>query len=158
MTAIRINHAERKIILSSAFEKKASIPGTNEYLQLQTTRNDNLGYALVTRKFKANTAQEHYRGLTYDYMREYISTHEADAAPILAELEEMIGISKAHSLGKRYPTIKAWFLDRYPAFAQFGMTEVQVQEYRDSKKVVDLREGGSSAASAESADPLDKVS
>lgn len=121
MTAIRINYAESKIILSSAFEKKAFVPGTVEYAQLRTVRNDYPDFALVTRKFKTNTAQEHYRGLTYDFMREYIGSHEKDAKVVLAELEEMIGISKAHSLHKRYPTIKAWFLERYPAVAEFGM-------------------------------------
>ena len=122
MTAIKVNYAERKIILSSAFAKKCFIPGSVEYAQLQAVRADYPDFALVTRKFKANTAQEHYRGLTYDFMREYIGTHEKDAKVVLAELDEMIGISKAHSLHKRYPTIKAWFLERYPAIAEFGMT------------------------------------
>lgn len=123
MTAIKVNYAERKILLSSAFVKRAFIPGTDEYKALQSVRSDYPDFALVTRKFKTNTAQEHYRGLTYNFMRDYISTHEADAKPVLAELEEMIGISKAHSLHKRYPTIKAWFLERYPAIAEFGMTK-----------------------------------
>ena len=123
MTAIRVDYSDRKIVLSSAFEKKAFVPGTVEYAQLQAVRTDYPDFALVTRKFKTNTAQEHYRGLTYDFMREYIGTHEKDAKVVLAELEEMIGISKAHSLHKRYPTIKAWFLERYPAIAEFGMTK-----------------------------------
>ena len=121
MTAIKVNYAERKIILSSAFVKKAFIHGTDEYKALQSVRSDYPDFALVTRKFKTNTAQEHYRGLSYDFMREYIGSHEKDSKPVLDELEEMIGISKAHSLNKRYPTIKAWFLERYPAIAEFGM-------------------------------------
>ena len=123
MTAIKVNYAERKIILSSAFAKKCFTPGSVEYTQLQAVRADYPAFALVTRKFKTNTAQEHYRGLTYDFMREYIGSHEKDAKVVLAELEEMIGVSKAHSLHKRYPTIKAWFLERYPAIAEFGMTK-----------------------------------
>ena len=75
----------------------------------------------MTRKFKTNTKQEHYRGLTYDFMREYIKSHEADPKPVLHELEEQIGISKCHSRNKRYPSIKAWFLERYPEIARFGM-------------------------------------
>ena len=121
MTAMHVNYAERKIILSSAFAKKAFTPGTDEYRQLQAVRNDYPDFVLKTRQFKTNTTQERYRGLTYDFMRDYIRTHESDPKPVLAELDEMIGISRCHSLGKRYPTIKAWFLERYPEIAEFGM-------------------------------------
>ncbi len=56
-----------------------------------------------------------YRGLTYNYMKAYIASHESEenAEVVLAELEEMILISKCHSMGYRYPTIKAWFLEKY---------------------------------------------
>ncbi len=121
MTAIRVDYAKGKIILSSAFVKKAFVPGTVEYNTLQSVRKDFPDFGIVTRKSKTNAAQEHYRGLTYDYMRDYISTHEKDAKTVLAELDEMIGISKCHSTCKRYPTIKAWFLERYPSVAEFGM-------------------------------------
>ncbi len=121
MTSIKVDYAGRKIILSSAFVKRAFIPNTDEYDALQAVRALHPGFTLATREFKKNTKQEHYRGLTYDFMRDYIASHEMDPKPVLAELEEMIGNSKAHSLGKRYPTIKAWFLDRYPAIAEFGM-------------------------------------
>ena len=122
MTAIRVDYAGRKIVLSSAFEKKAFVAGTVEYETLQSVRALHPGFSLETRQFKKNTKQEHYRGLTYDFMHDYIAAHEKDAKPVLKELDEMIGISKAHSLNKRYPTIKAWFLERYPEIAEFGMS------------------------------------
>lgn len=136
MTAMKVNYADRKIVLSSAFVKKAFNPSTDEYRQLQAVRNDYPDFALVTRKFKTNTAQEHYRGLTYDFMREYIRTHETDDK-VLAELEEMIGISQAHSLGKRYPTIKAWFLERYPAIAAFGMSAASKETAPEGSNVIE---------------------
>ena len=123
MKAIVIDYAHSSISISSAFAKKAFTPGTEEYRQLIAARKDFPEFRLVTRKFKTNTKQEHYRGLSYPFMREYIGTHEKDAKVVLAELDEMIGISKAHRLHKRYPTIKAWFLERYPAIAEFGMTK-----------------------------------
>ena len=133
MTAIRVNYADHKIILSSAFEKKALIPGTAEYESLQSVRRDHPGFSLVTRQFKTNTKQEHYRGLTYGYMRDYITSHDQNAETALDELNELIGISKCHSLGKRYPTIKAWFLDRYPEVAKFGMGVDELAEKRDEQ-------------------------
>ncbi len=159
MKPITVNYAKSEIIISSAFGKKAFTPGTAEYAQLQAVRRDFEGFTLVTRQFKTNTTQERYKGLTYDYMKWYILTYDKEnASAVLPVLEKKLDIAQAHSKGKRYPTIKAWFLESYPEFTEFGMTDEQVQEYRDSKKVVNLREGGSSAASAESADPLDKAS
>lgn len=129
MKNIFVDYAHSSISISSAFAKKALIPGTAEYAQLMNVRKDFPEFRLVTRQFKTNTKQEHYRGLTYDFMREYISTHEKDAERVLAELDNQIDITKCHSLGKRYPTVKAWFLEHYPAIAEFGMaTPKQNQE------------------------------
>ena len=100
MTAIRVIYDERRIVLSSAFEKKAFVPGTVEYDMLQAVRRDYPDFTLAVRKFKTNTKQEHYRGLDYEFMHDYIKSHEADANPVLEELDEMIGISKCHSRGK----------------------------------------------------------
>ena len=135
MTAIYVNYAERKIVLSSAFVKRAFTPGTEEYRQLQAVRNDYPDFVLKTRQFKTNTKQERYRGLNYDFMRDYIRKHEPKetAQSVLDELEDQIGISKCHSVGKRYPTIKAWFLKRYPEIAEFGMDEKQLAKWREKQ-------------------------
>ena len=41
---------------------------------------------------------------------------------VAKELKHMIEISKCHSI--RYPTIKKWFLAKYPEVAKFGTIEV----------------------------------
>ena len=151
MKAIVIDYAHSSISLSSAFAKKALIPGTDEYAQLQSVRKDFPEFRLVTRQFKTNTKQEHYRGLTYDYMRDYISKHEEDAKPVLAELEKEIGISKCHSLGKRYPTIKKWFLETYPAVAEFGMDEEQLAKWRE-KQAAEAAKAGEGSEESEAAE------
>ncbi len=139
MTPIKVNYSEGKIVLSSAFAKKCFTPCTAEYALLQSVRNDNPGFVLETRQFKTNTKQEHYRGLTYGYMRDYISSHEKDPKPILDELDDQIGISKCHSLHKRYPTIKAWFLKRYPEIAEFGIEPTaQEESSKEESNVTEL--------------------
>ena len=134
MKNIFVDYAHNNISISSAFAKRAFIPGTAEYAQLKSVRNDFPNFALVTRKFKTNTAQEHYRGLGYEFMRDYIRSHEADPKPVLEVLDEMIGISKCHSLNKRYPTIKAWFLKRYPDVVTFGMTDEELAKWKEKHK------------------------
>lgn len=137
MKPIKINNKERKITLSSAFEKKAFIPGTAEYELLQSVRHDFVGFELETRQFKKNTKQEHYKGLTYDFMRWYIQKVEGDNAPeVLAVFDKKLDIAKAHSTGRRYPIIKSWFLNTYPEFAEFGMTEEEIQKYRANREQI----------------------
>ena len=140
MTAIKILYEEKEVVISSSFQKKASTYGTYEYDTLQEVRCSHPDFKITVRQFKTKTSQERYKGLTYDYMRGYITKVEGDNAPaVLNELENLIGISKCHSKGKRYPTIKKWFLDRYPEVAKFGIVE-------DEEKVVDMLTSEKSAA------------
>ncbi len=136
MKPITINYPERTITLSSAFERKAFTPGTSEYAQLMEVRHEFPDFRLATRKFKTNTKQDRYKGLTYDYMREYIKKYDEHPVEVLAVFEKKLDISEGHSDNKRYPTIKSWFLERYPDYAEFGMTAEQIQEYRDNKVVL----------------------
>ena len=39
----------------------------------------------------------------------------------------MILISKCQQQSLRYPTIKSWFLDKYPEVAKFGTVEAQYE-------------------------------
>ncbi len=135
MKNIIVDYRNGKIILSSAFEKKAFTPGTAEYAQLMEVRHEFPDFHLDTRQFKTNTKQDRYKGLTYDYMRWFIGKVESEenAPAVLEGLESLIALSKGHSTCKRYPTVKKWFLNRYPEFAEFGMTDEQVQKYRAEK-------------------------
>ena len=81
MKSITVNYSESTIVLSSAFEKKAFTPGTAEYAQLMEVRHEFPNFRLSTRQFKTNTKQDRYKGLTYDYMRWYVSQVEGENAP-----------------------------------------------------------------------------
>lgn len=54
-------------------------------------------------------------------MKDYILSHGTDDD--LHTYEEMRLISKCHSKAFRYPTIKGWFLERFPEIKQFGVRE-----------------------------------
>lgn len=152
----KIDHTNRRIIMDRTFAKNSEIVGSTEYNQLQACRKDYPSYTVVRREIKKNPNQERYGGLTYRYMEEYIMTHESKETvkAVLSEFSEMLLISRGHSKAFRYPTIKRWFLLRYPEFAMFAVESAEDQEV----KVFELRDSGSSASSAESADPLDKAS
>ncbi len=121
-SAIRINHFDKEILISKSFQKAAMNPTSKEYAELMEVMNNHPTYKLAQRVIKKNTQKETYAGLTYEYMRDYIilnSTPEEETAAV-AEFDEMIHISKCHSKAQRYPTIKKWFLEKYPEIEMFG--------------------------------------
>lgn len=135
----KIDHTNRRIIMDRTFAKNSEIVGSIEYNQLQTCRKDYPTYTVVRREIKKNPNQERYGGLTYRYMEEYIMTHESreTVKAVLSEFNEMLLISRGHSKALRYPTIKRWFLKRYPEFTMFAVEPAEDHEV----KVFDLKKG-----------------
>ena len=134
---IKIKVEDSEIIISKPFAKKAYSFGTPEYEMLQTVRRDYPSFPVVQREIKKNTKVDHYKGLNYEYMKWYIGQYETQEKKelMLKALEEMIDISKCHSTGKRYATIRNWFLDNYPAVKEFGMPK----EEKDKSKPQDAQ-------------------
>lgn len=114
MTGIIINHENKTITLTRAFAKLTSNPLNKEAKLLSRVVKDFPDYEIIVRTIKRNPDKDTYKGLTYDYMREYIIRFSEDKKADLKELEDMIFISQCHSKSKRYPVIKKWFLKKYP--------------------------------------------
>ena len=125
MNTIRIDHATKRIIMGSQFFKNSLYPRNEEYTILQDVRRDYPNYAPIQRKIKKNPEKKTYSGLTYAYMEDYILTHESPETveAVFAEFNEMILISQCHSQAFRYPTIKKWFLNKYPEILKFGLPQ-----------------------------------
>lgn len=124
-TAIRLDFDKNLIILNSTFAKKARRIGSPEYSQFQEVHSEFPTFKVVQRQIRKKSDQEHYKGLTYDYMRAYIAENvgkdkatdeerEAAVKEALDVLENKIFISKCHSNTQRYPAIRNWFLATYP--------------------------------------------
>lgn len=118
---VKVDYANRQIIMDRTFARLAKIVGSEEYNLLQTARRDYEGFHVVTRTIRRNDKKECYRGLTYDYMERYILLHDK-AAERKKEFDELRLIAECHS--KRYPVIKQWFLQQYPEIAKFGMPDL----------------------------------
>ena len=133
---LKINHAERIITMDRTFAKNAENTMSAEYAHLQSVRRDYPTYTVVRRQIKKNPNKECYKGLTYEYMENYITTHEEgeNRVLVLKEFAEMRLIAECHSKAHRYPVIKQWFLNKYPEIANFGM----VAPAAENSKVVDL--------------------
>ena len=135
-TPIKIKGSE--IVISKSFAKKAYCFGTPEYEMLQSVRRDYPEFKVVLREIKKNTSVDHYKGLNYEYMKWYIGQYETQEKKelMLNALEEMINISKCHSTGKRYATIRNWFLKTYPAVKEFGMPKAEEGDNQEKENQV----------------------
>lgn len=101
-------------------------------------------YTITVRKdIKKNAKQEHYKGLTYEYMKTYIRKYEPIETrdSVLKELEDRIFISECHSTGHRYPAIKKWFLEKYPEVANGGKTFINAtqEEHTNTSEETELK-------------------
>lgn len=159
---IVIKYAEQLIEMNTTFAKMIENPMSDEYALLQKLKMENPGFKVCNRKIKSNPNKDTYKGLTYGYMRSYIETHASKETrkQEVDEFDELVLISKCHGKSLRYPTIKKWFLDKYPAVAKFGVDAAEQEENEEaateSQNVVPF----SSAKTAEENAPveLDEVS
>ncbi len=127
---IRVDFQNKRIVMDRAFAKNCENPSSIEYATLQRVRQDYPTFAVGTRSCTKNPKQERYAGLTYEYMENYIFTHEKGQKlqEAMAEYEELRLIAECHSKSRRYPVIKSWFLNRYPDIAQFGLFRAELDE------------------------------
>ena len=126
---MKIMYAEGVIEMNTTFAKMSQNPLSDEYALLQKIRTENPTFVVRRRQIKSNPKKDTYKGLTYEWMRKHIETHEAEAVrqEKLDEFDELVYISRCHGQRLRYPTIKKWFLAQYPDVARFG-TELEVDE------------------------------
>lgn len=127
---LKLDHAKNIIIMDRTFAKLAENTFSEEYRHLQMVRTDYPEYRVVRKTIKKNANKETWKGLTYEYMINYIITHEtADTRKaVMDEFEELKLISECHAKSKRYPVIKNWFLNKYPAIKEFGMPKEEPAE------------------------------
>ena len=119
---LKIDFVNGRIVMDRTFAKNCTNTASDEYTQLQRVRLDYPNFKVYTRHIKKNTKKESYKGLTYAYMEDYIRRHEEGEKlrEVLTEYSELRLIAECHSTGHRYPTIKKWFLAKYPEVSGFG--------------------------------------
>lgn len=109
MTNITINRNNRTIVISKAFEKKASKYGSEAYAELTKAQQENAGFRIVvkpTAKKSSNASR-----ITLEGIKRYIELHDDVNKSEMARFnEECYG--KAEK--KCFFEIKKWFLENYP--------------------------------------------
>lgn len=126
-----IDHENKKIRLPKAFAKASGKYGSEEYKLLMKMKKVLPNYDVIVEEPKSRKPRDNYKGLTYQYMRNYIDIVEENAETRLAvhaEMDRMILISQCHSQTHRYPVIRKWFLDKYEEITKFGMPALATEE------------------------------
>ena len=132
---LKVNHADRTIVMDRTFAKYSENTMSREYAHLQEVRQHYPEYTVVRRHIKKAPAKECYRGLTYTYMEHYI---QANGTPEdIKTYNEMRIIAECHSKPFRYPTIKAWFLERFPEVREFGVKKDVENQGIDNAEAAD---------------------
>ena len=134
----KVDHSNRRIVMDRTFAKNAAIVGSYEYEILQKCRQDYPKYTVVQRKIKKKASQKRYRGLTYEYMKDYIIYKEPQdqVLEVLEKFHDMRVKADCQSAAFRYPVIKQWFLNRYPEIVRFGMPELDEVKKEDTAVVI----------------------
>ena len=150
---LSVKYAKSVIEVNTIFAKMMENPRSDEYELLQKIKMENPGFTVCRRQIKSNPKKDTYKGLTYEYMKKYIKLHETkeEAEKVIAYLEDQILISKCHSQRLRYPTIKKWFLAKYPEVAKFGIVE-------DEDQNNDQTEAQTTETENQNVIPMNKVS
>lgn len=137
-----VDFTNNRIMMDRTFAEKCRDTRSTEYEHLQRVRQDYPEFSVQRREIKKNVSKETYAGLTYGYMEHYIITREeADTrAAVLAEYNELRLISECHKRSRRYPTIKKWFLEKYPQIAEFGMEKEEPAEAPQMEVITGMTE------------------
>ncbi len=122
---LMIDHETSTIIMSGDFARKAANTESEEYKHLMSVKSVYSDYKIKRRTIKKKPNKESYRGLTYEYMEEHILKHDPKS---MVEYKRMRHISECHSV--RYPTIKKWFLEKYPDVKNYGVISNQSFELK----------------------------
>lgn len=117
MNNITVNAANNTIELSKKFAKAACQYGTEEYRMLQEVRRDYPGFKVVEVSRKNSKSNKNtFKGLTYEYMEAYISTHDEDGAK-MRKFAILTGSKKSEDTkvmkAASYQQVKNWFLAEF---------------------------------------------
>ena len=116
------NHINQTIDGTEYHFNKASIPGTAQYKQLMERMEAHPTYRLNPISTKKTSKKRSYAGLNNNLIKEYISIQKERE-----QLEAEYNALTAEKVG--FPTIKSWFLEKYPQF-NVSKAEKEISAYK----------------------------
>lgn len=122
-----LNHENQTIVLTKAFNKQASIPGTNEFRTLMGLRKLYPDYTISMRTAIVPDSKDCHFGLSRECMEKYMAQLD-NAKEALAEYERFLKyygkeVESKKEPGKMvwsvpYGKLRSWFLNKYPNYKE----------------------------------------
>lgn len=129
-TTMNANLMTKKIEMSKNEAKAAGKIGTPEFEELRQYIAMYPGFE-VQIKAPAKRKVE-FRGLTYEYMKNYIKKHDDKDGKIMAEFNALIALDKKnkvegaeHLEATGYLDVKKWFLAKFPEIKEYKEQHVE---------------------------------
>ena len=118
------NLISKTIEMTTNEAKKAGKIGTPEFKELRAYQEV---YPTFTIEIKAPAKRKvEFRGLTYEYMKNYIKKHDDEDGKIMAEFNDLIALDKKnkvegaeHLEAAGYLDVKKWFLAKFPEIKEY---------------------------------------
>ena len=110
----RINHLEKTITITRAFQVAASNISSEQYQEYLKLREQYSGFTIQVEEQKHKKNDDLYGKLTYENMKSFIEGQEENIearTAVLKEMEDVRNLCK----GQRgsYLRVKEWFLNKY---------------------------------------------
>ena len=113
-----------KIEMTKAEAKAAGKIGSDKYNELRQYMKEFPGFEI---QIKAPAKRKvEFRGLTYEYMKNYIKKHDDEDGKIMAEFNDLIALDKKnkvegaeHLEAAGYLDVKKWFLAKFPEIKEY---------------------------------------
>ena len=134
------NLMNKRIEMTKTEAKNAGKPNTEDYKMLVELMKNFPTFQIEIRKSAAKRT-DRFKGLDYDYMKQYIELHDATKMETFYELRGLdenghkVGMTAVASYGE----IKMWFLTQFPEIERMGERVNQIIEEtrkaREAKKI-----------------------
>ena len=115
------NLMTKKIVMTKTEAKAAGKPNTTEYNALLDLMKNFPGFQMEIVKSTAKKV-DRFKGLNYDYMENYIKSHNSELLEIFYELRGLDEDGKKVSMAASatYGEVKMWFLTQFPEIEKMG--------------------------------------
>ena len=115
------NLMTKKIVMTKTEAKAAGKPNTEEYNTLLDLMKNFPGFQMEIVKSTAKKV-DRFKGLDYDYMENYIKSHNSELLEIFYELRGLDedGKKVGMAASATYGEVKMWFLTQFPEIEKMG--------------------------------------